>query len=708
MNTTSKVTRRNFMKVGALAGTGLVIAFYLPSSHELNTSADSAGGSFAPNAFLQIEPDGKITVWVTKSEMGQGIQTSLPMLVAEELEADWATIHIKQADANPKYGDQGTGGSESIRTMWTPLRKAGATARTMLIAAAAQTWGVDKSTCKAKSGAVIHGPSGRKLAYGELAIKASKLPVPTTVSLKDPKDFTIIGKKQPRLDTREKVEGKAVFGLDVRVPGMLYATLAQCPVFGGKVVSFDAAKAKAIKGVRDVVKVRDGIAVIAENTWLAMEGRRALDIKWDEGPNTGVSSPTISRMFAEQSKQPGLVARSVGDAAKALASAPNILESLYEFPYLAHATMEPMNCTADARADRCEIWAPTQFPSWGQETAAHLLGLKPEKVTVHVTLLGGGFGRRANPDFMVQAAEISKAAGAPIMLVWTREDDMQHDFYRPTSSQLLRAGIDNKGFPVAWHHHILGPSIDAQMNPNFKGLDKGAVDVAASLPYAVPNIHVDFLNVSIPVPVGWWRSVWASQHAYANECFMDEIAFASRSDPYEFRMKLLANEPRYKAVLKLAATKAGWGKKLPEERGMGIAVAKSFGTYVAQVAEVTVEFKKVTVHRVVCAVDCGQYVNPDTIEAQMQSAIVMGLTAAWKGEITIDRGRVMQGNFNDYPVLRMDEMPVIEVYIVPSQEKPGGIGEPGLPPIAPAVSNAIFASIGKRIRRLPIRSTYPA
>ena len=707
MNTSSKLTRRNFLKSGTLAGTGLVISFYLPSGLELNTSGHAADGSFAPNAFLQIEPTGKITVWVTKSEMGQGVQTSLPMLVAEELEADWTTIHIKQADSNPKYGDQGTGGSESIRTMWTPLRKAGATARTMLIAAAAQTWGVEKATCKAEKGAVIHGPSGRKLGYGALAEKASKLPVPTAVSLKDPRNFRILGKKMPRLDTGDKVDGKAVFGLDVRVPGMLYATLVRCPVFGGKVASFDASKAKAIQGVRDVVKVRDGIAVIAENTWLAMEGRRVLEIKWDEGPNTGVSTPTITKMFADQLKQPGLVAQKVGDADTALKSAPNILESLYEFPYLAHATMEPMNCTADVRADRCEIWAPTQFPSWGQEMAAGIIGLKPEKVTVHVTLLGGGFGRRANPDFMVQAAEISKAAGAPVMLVWTREDDMQHDFYRPTSSQLLRAGIDSKGLPVAWHHHILGPSIDAQMNPNFKGLDKGAVDVAGTLPYTIPNIHVDFLNVNIPVPVGWWRSVWASQHAYANECFMDEIAYASRSDPYEFRLKLLANEPRYKGVLKLAATKAGWGKKLPVERGMGIAVAKSFGTYVAQVAEVTVEFKKVTVHRIVCAVDCGQYVNPDTIEAQMQSAIVMGLTAALKGEITIDRGRVMQGNFNDYPMLRMEEMPVIETYIVPSQEKPGGIGEPGLPPVAPAVANAIFASIGKRIRRLPIRSTYP-
>ena len=707
MNTPSRITRRNFIKAGTLAGTGLVISFYLPSSSELNTSGNAADAAFAPNAYLQIEPSGRITVWVSKSEMGQGVQTSLPMLVAEELEADWSTIHIKQADANPKYGDQGTGGSTSVRTMWTPLRKAGATARTMLIAAAAQTWGVDKLTCKAEKGAVIHGPSGRKLGYGALAEKASKLPVPTTVSLKDPKDFRIIGKKMPRLDTGDKVDGKAVFGLDVRVPGMLYATLVRCPVFGGKAVSFDASKAKAIQGVRDVVQVRDGIAVVAENTWLALEGRRALEIKWDEGPNKELNSLSISRMFADQSSQPGLVAHKVGDAATALKSAPNILESLYEFPYLAHATMEPMNCTADVRADRCEIWAPTQFPSWGQEMIAGIAGLKPEKVTVHVTLLGGGFGRRANPDFMAQAAEISKAVGAPVMLVWTREDDMQHDFYRPASSQLLRAGIDNKGIPLAWHHHILGPSIDAQMNPSFKGLDKGAVDVAASLPYSIPNIHVDFLNVNIPVPVGWWRSVWASQHAYANECFLDEIALASRSDPYEFRMKLLANEPRYKGVLKLAADKAGWGKKLPEERGMGIAVAKSFGTYVAQVAEVSVERKKVRVHRVVCAVDCGRCVNPDTIEAQMQGAIVMGLAAALKGEITIDRGRVMQGNFNDYPVLRMDEIPVIETYIVPSQANPGGIGEPGLPPIAPAVANAIFASIGKRIRRLPIRSTYP-
>lgn len=703
MTTVSNFTRRNFFKVGALAGTGLVLAVYLPSSERLNVSAKTSEGSFAPNAFLQIDPEGKITIWVSKSEMGQGVQTSLPMLVAEELEADWSAVRIQQADLNPKYGDQGTGGSTSIRTMYLPLRKAGATGREMLIAAAAETWGVEKSTCRAENSMVIHSASGRKLAYGALVERASKLPVPTDVRLKDPKEFRIIGKKIPRLDAPAKVDGKAVFGLDVRVPGMLYATLARCPVFGGKVARFDAAKAKAIQGVRDVVQVRDGIAVIAENTWLAMEGRRALEIKWDEGPNAALSSSEITKMFAERSKQPGLVARKEGDADAALGSASRKIDAVYEFPYLAHATMEPMNCTADVRKDRCEIWAPTQVADWGQQMVAGVIGLKPKDITVHVTLLGGGFGRRAEPDFMVQAAEISRAAGAPVMLVWTREDDMQHDFYRPASYQILRAGLDAKGNLLAWHHHILGPSIDAQMNPKFKGLDKGAVDVADSLPYAIPNIHVDFLNVSIPVPVGWWRSVWASQHGYANECFVDEIAAAAGKDPYEFRIQLLASKPRYKALLQLVATKAGWGKPLPKGWGRGIAIVNSFGSYVAQVAEVSLEHGGVRVHRVVCAVDCGRYVNPDIIEAQMQSAIAMGLTAALKGEITIEKGAAKQTNFDGYEMLTIDQMPVIEVHIMPSPENPGGIGEPGLPPIAPAVANALCAATGTRIRKLPIR-----
>lgn len=704
MKITSSVSRRNFLKVGALGGTGLVVGFYLPSSEELKSRAAASSESFAPNAFLSIDTKGKITVWVTKSEMGQGVRTSLPMLIAEELEADWSTIDIQQAPSDPKFGNQGTGGSTSIRTMSGPLRHAGATAREMLIGAAAETWSVEKTTCRAENGAVIHTPTGRRLTYGALAEAASKLPVPKEVPLKDPKDFRILGKPIPRVDTPEKVDGSGVFGLDVKVPGMLYATVAHCPVFGGKVASLEATQAKAIAGVRAVVQMSRGVAVVAENTWLAMEGRRALEIKWDEGPDGGSSSDKLSKMFADRASEDGLVARKDGDAAAAWSGAAKKLEAVFGFPFLAHATMEPMNCTADVRKDRCEIWAPTQFPGWGQGEASQITGLKQKDITVHVTLLGGGFGRRANPDFMMEAVEISKAVGAPVKLVWSREEDMQHDYYRPASYQRLRAGIGEKGKPVAWHHHIVGPSINAQLNPNFKGLDKGAVEGAASLPYDIPNIYVDFLDAQVPVPVGWWRSVWSSQHAFANECFLDEVAVAAGKDPYELRMDLLSKAPRLKAVTELAATRAGWGKPLPQGRFQGIAVHESFGSFVAQVAEVSVgKGGQVRVHRVVCAVDCGMVINPDTVKAQMESAIVFGLTAALKGEITIGNGRVLQSNFDDYQMMRLNEMPVVEVAIVPSKEASGGIGEPGLPPAAPAVANAIFAATGKRIRRLPIR-----
>lgn len=698
------LTRRNFLTISVRGGTGLVIGFYIPSSLELEAGSTPSAAAFEPNAFLKIVPSGRVTVWVTKSEMGQGVQTSLPMLIAEELEADWASIHILQGDADKKFGNQGTGGSTSIRTMWKPLREAGAVAREMLIDAAAKTWKVDKSTCSARKGAVIHRPTGRRLSYGSLVASAAKLPVPSNVQLKDPKDFHLLGTKIPRLDTREKVNGKGIFGLDVRRPGMLYATIARCPVFEGKVSSFNATKAKAVPGVRHVVQAGDAVAVVADNTWAAMKGRRALDIHWDEGKYADMNSAGIYKMFEESAEKPGLVARHEGDIEAGLQKAAKKMEATYKFPFLAHATMEPMNCTADVRKDRCEIWAPTQSPDWVQREAAQITGLKPEQVIVHVTLLGGGFGRRAMPDFSNEAVQVSKAVGAPVKVTWTREDDMQHDYYRPASYHRVSGGLDADGWPVAWKHHIVGPSIRAQIFHQTNGLDRGAVDGAAELPYAIPHLHVDYLMANTGVPIGWWRSVWNSQHAFVNECWLDELAAAAGKDAVTLRLKLLEKSPRLKGVVELAADKAGWGKPRPQGRHLGIASHASFGSFVAEIAEVSVaENGDLRVHRVVCAVDCGQIVNPDTIEAQMQSAITFGLTAALYGEITIDKGRVEQSNFNNYDMVRIDEAPPVDVYIVPSKEAPGGIGEPGLPPIAPAVANAIFAATGKRLRQLPFK-----
>ncbi len=707
MSTPTRVTRREFLETAGVVGAGLVISFYLPGARRLRAASM---GPFAPNAWVRIGADESVLLMVDRSEMGQGVTTSLPMLLAEELEADWTKVRIEFAPAakeyiNPLFGMQGTGGSTSVRAGWMPLRKAGAAAREMLVAAAAQTWKVNTSECRAERGAVVHGPTKRRLTYGALAATAATLPVPQDVPLKDPKDWKILGTRVRRLDTPPKVDGSAQFGIDVKVPGMLVAVVARCPVFGGKVASFDATKAQAVPGVRRVVQISSGVAVLADGYWPAKQGRDALEVKWDEGPNAGVTSGSISRLFAQRADQPGVVARHDGDPAGGLSTAALRVEAPYELPFLAHATMEPMNCTAHVRPDGVDIWAPTQFQTGAQGLGAQIGGVAPDKVKVHTTYLGGGFGRRFELDFIQEALEASKATGAPVKVVWSREDDIQHDLYRPACYHRLAAGLDAQGIPVAWTHQIVAPSIMTRVFPQTvkNGLDEEAVEGGVGMPYGIPNVHVSYVLTDTGIPVGFWRSVNNSFHAFVVESFVDELAHAAKRDPYEYRRDLLTKAPRHLGVLNLAASKAGWGTAPPKGRSRGIAVWKAFDSYVAQVVEISINGDgEVRVHRVVCAVDCGPVVNPDTVEAQMQSGIVYGLTAALWGEITIDKGRVQQSNFPDYRMLKMAEMPEIEVHIVASSDAQGGVGEPGTPPIAPAVCNAIFAATGKRLRKLPI------
>lgn len=700
--------RRTFLKVSAVAGGGLLIGFHLPAWRQEADAAQTAD-ELAPNAWIRVGVDDSVTLQVASSEMGQGVMTAIPMLLAEELECDWSKVRVEHAPAhadykNPVFGRQATGGSTAVRGYWTPLREAGAAGRELLIAAAALTWGVKAEDCRAESGIVIAKDSRRRLRYGELVAKAATLPPPGAVLLKEPAEFRLIGKSMPRTDTPAKVNGSARFGQDVKIAGLLTATVARCPVFGGKLRRFDAAAAKAIRGVREVLAITNGVAVVADDFWTAKRGREALTIEWDEGAGATISSADIGRQFAELEKRGGVSARKEGDVEQALAQAAKRIEAVYEVPYLAHACMEPMNCTAHVRRAGCDVWVSTQAQTDTQATAARIAGLKPEQVRVHTTFLGGGFGRRSEMDFVVDAVELSKATGAPVKVIWTREDDIQHDFYRPATYNRLLGGIDGDGKLVAWQHQIVAQSILARRFPDpNRTVDRTSVEGAANMPYAIPNFHASYAMADNLVPVGFWRSVGSTQNAFITECFIDELAAAAGRDPYEWRRGMLGAKPRHLGVLELAATQAGWGKPLPAGRHRGIAVAESFRSFVAQVAEVSVERGKVRVHRVVCAIDCGMVVNPDIIAAQMESGIVYGLTAALKGEITIKDGRVEQSNFHDYPLLRIDEMPEVDVHIVPSREAPSGVGEPGTPPIAPAVANAVFAATGRPVRRLPIR-----
>jgi isoquinoline 1-oxidoreductase subunit beta len=715
VNATTEMKRREFLKAGAALGGGLLISLYVPEFVAAARAADSAAKPVALNAFVCIGTDETVTVISNHSEMGQGIYTSLPMLLNEELEADWARVRVESSPVEAVYnhtvfGIMMTGGSTTTNSEYDRFRKMGAMARIMLIAAAAQSWNVDPQTCRAEKSYVIHTPTGRRASYGSLAEAASKIAPPKDIPLKDPKDFTLVGKPVHRLDTPSKTNGTAQFGLDVYIPGMLTSVVARAPVFGGKVASFNADQAKAILGVVNVVRVPSGVAVIAKGFWPAKLGREKLQITWDEGPGAGISTVEMREKYSAMSKTPGAVARKVGDPTAALAGAAKTITAEYEVPYLAHCMMEPLNTVVDLHEDRCEIWTGSQFQTGDRAAAAKVAGLKPEQVTLHTMLLGGGFGRRANvaSDFVTEATEVAKAAKAPVKVVWTREDDIRGGWYRPMWYDHFAAGLDSSGNPVAWTHTIVGQSImTGTMFESFgvkDGIDSTSVEGAADILYGIPNLQVELHSPKNEVPVQWWRSVGHSHTGFSVEAFLDEVAHAGGKDPYQLRRTLLPNQPRMLAVLDLAAEKANWGSALPAGRARGIATHFSFDSYVAQVAEVSVEKDgTVRVHRVVAAVDCGRTVNPDTVKGQIEGGIIFGLTAALKTEITLEKGRVQQRNFNDYPMVRMFESPVIEVFIVPSTEHPTGVGEPGVPPVAPAVANAIFAATGKRVRRLPIK-----
>jgi isoquinoline 1-oxidoreductase beta subunit len=724
------ISRREFLQVSAAGAAGLVLSFYLP------ISARDKPPAVTPNTWLKIDPSGEVSLTVARSEMGQGVRTSMAMILAEELEADWSRVRIVQADLDPKYGSQVTGGSSSVRDSWLMLRKAGAAAREMLRAAAAEKWQVPVSECTAREGAVVHAPSGRRLGYGELAARAATIPVPQDPPLKDARDFRIVGTPVARVDGPRIVVGAAQYGLDFTVPGMLYATIARPPVFGGRVKSFKADAAKTIPGVRQVVEVPrtelpipfegtrgreghqhflwGGVAVVADSTWAAMQGMRALEVEWDEGPAAAEGTAGMRSAFQDATARPGTVVRNAGDAAAAFERATRRVEAVYELPFLAHAPMEPPNCTALVRDGRCEIWGPIQNPGGVRAALKLALGLEDSAITIHVTLLGGGFGRRLNIDFPTEAALVSRAVKAPVKVVWTREDDLGHDYYRPATYHRVRGALDDQGRVVAWWHHIVSPSVDAFYEGQVSPDNGGSELVGPGMPAGtVPNYRLEYTHVPSAVPRGWWRAVDDTFNNFVVQSFVDELAAAARKDPLALRHELIGGTPpqsvrvnpaRLLHVFDLAAEKGRWGTPSPRGRGRGMAGICGWGSYVAYVAEVSVSSGSVRVERVVAAVDCGQVINPDMVAAQVEGGIVFGLSAALKGEITVDRGRVQQSNFHNYPVLRINEMPQVEVHIVPSTASPGGMGEPPVPAIAPAVTNAIFAATGKRVRRLPIRS----
>jgi isoquinoline 1-oxidoreductase subunit beta len=705
------LNRRTFLKTTTAVSGGLLIGGYFAEVLDRESEELLAAGSFEPNIWLKINSDDTVRIMLSQLEMGQGVMTSMPMLVAEELDMDWSKIKYEWTPADLKYGNpnfggqQLTAGSNSVRGMWKVLRGAGATARAMLVTAAAQTWNVPENSLTTEKGEVIHKASNRRIKYGALVDKAAALPAPKDVKLKDPKTFKLMGTDVPRLDIPEKVNGSAIFGIDVKLPGLLTARVARSPVFGGKVKGCDDTKAKAVKGVKDVVAISNGIAVVADNYYSATKGIQALEIQWDEGPLATLTSDRIMKEYADLAKKPGKEARKQGNADAVYASASKKFERVFEGPFLAHATMEPMNATADWHPDRCDVYVPTQGQTACHMAATTASGLSMDKVKIHTTYLGGGFGRRGEADYVTEAVEISKIMKAPVKVIWSREDDMQHDFYRPISYARMTGAVDASGKPTVFTQHLVQQSLMKRLGslpPN--GVDFISMDGSATLPYDIPNLKIEYTEQDPGVPYGFWRSVGASFQGFAVEAFVDELASTAGKDPYEFRRDLLTKAPRHLAALNLAAEKAGWGKPLPQGHARGIAVMEAFGSILSQVTEVSVDAKgAVKVHRVVCSVDCGWVINPDTIRQQMEGGIIYGLSAALKGAITIDKGRVVQRHFNDYQVIRHPEMPKIEVYLVPSFEEPGGIGEPSTALAAGSLVNAIYAATGKRVYKLPVR-----
>ncbi len=723
------VTRRTFIATGAAAGAGLLLAINFRGEPLLSQVKKAAPPPPDPfDAWIHVKPTGEVTVIVAKSEMGQGIRTGLPMILAEEADLDWKTVTVEQAPTRPDiYTHLGTGGSGSTMEGYMPLRRAGATVRELMITAAAAQWKVPRQQCVARESAVWHEKTSRKASYGELVAAASKLPLPDPkkVPLKDESTFALIGHPTPRVDIPAKVNGSAQFGIDVRLPGMVYAVVARCPTFGGKPAKFDATKAKAVPGVSDVFEIpalakdmhsAGGVVVVADSTWTAIQGRNALEITWDRGPAASESTEAIYQELRKAANRSGKRLRNDGDVDAALAKSPKKIEAVYEAPFLAHATMEPMNITVQAGDGGCEVWAPTQSPDWVQRTFAEILAVPPAKVKVHTLLSGGAFGRRYMADFPAEAAQIVKVIGKPVQLVWTREDDMTHDFYRPATCHRMRGALNAKGQPVVWSHNMASVSIQGFWKPDAPA-EESEQGGAREMPYAIPNVRLEFNPVASAVPRAWWRSVENSFNGFVVESFIDELAAAAGQDPVAFRKSLLhavpgrkpvsedAPEPeRLLAVLKLAAEKANWTKPLTKPRGRGIATYASFGSYFAEVAEVSiVDGKTFKVDRIVAAVDCGRAINPESVRSQTEGAIIFGLTAALKGEITVHNGAVDQDNFNGYELVRFNEAPPIEVYLVDSDESPSGMGEPALPPIAPAVANAIYAASGQRLRRLPLQ-----
>ncbi|HVX87922.1 MAG TPA: molybdopterin cofactor-binding domain-containing protein [Gemmatimonadales bacterium] len=727
------MARRDFLRLSATAAGGFTLAVSVAACRN-DGAADggpaAAGAAFVPDAWIRIAGDGTVTVILARSEMGQGVSTGLPMLIAEELEADWDTLRVEQAPAHTAYGNTAlqanmmmTGGSSAVREAWLPLRRAGATARTLLIAAAAARWGVPAAECRAERGEVLHTRSEKRAGFGELAADAARLPVPREVELKPASEWRLIGRALPRRDNADVVMGRVTFGLDVRLPGMLYASVERAPVWGGKVAALDAAAALASPGVRHVFDLGHKVAVVADTHWHALQGRRKLVITWDDGPLAALSDATIgTRMRELADADEGGVARNEGDAPSVLASG-NTLEAEYELPFLAHQTMEPMNCTVDPVNGEC--WVPTQFQDGpallggggARGRLAGGLGRGPNFAKVHTTRLGGGFGRRLEVDYVEEATEIARRAGVPVQVIWTREDDTRHDVYRPRALHRLKGAVDDSGRLVAWQQQIVAPSISRKFVPRAVpdllvklagplkgGVDQSTVEGAADTPYRIPNLRVTSLMANLGVPVGYWRSVGHSHTAFAVECFVDELARKAGADPVEFRRGLLSHLPRYQAVLDLAATEAGWGTPLPAGRARGVAFHESFGSRVAEVAEVSIEGGKVRVHRVVVAADCGTVVHPDLVRAQLEGAVLFGLSAALHGGVSVEGGKVEESNFHDAPVLRMSEAPVVECHLLPSIDPPGGVGEVGTPPIAPAVANALFALTGTPVRRLPVRA----